>query len=106
MSCRNSRNSLVVALVLSTGALSISPAEAAQARSGRGPAPAAIQETFSPRTLLQSMMKLLHSVVAPYDRPPGQQPGNGGDVDPLREGSGLCPNGRPRGLQPGNGGGY
>jgi hypothetical protein len=105
MSCRNARNSLVVALVLSTGAFSIPHAEAAQSRSGRGPAAAAIQEELSARTLLQSIVKFLRFVAAPYDGPPGQKPGNG-DVDPSREGSGLCPNGRPRGLQPGNGGGY
>ena len=98
MSSSKLSTSVVLALALSAGALSIPRAEAAPVRNDHGRTGTAIQQELSARMLWQSLKHLLHTVFAAAEGPPG--PGN----DPVsREGSGLCPNGRPRGLQPGGG---
>ena len=98
MSSSKLSTSVVLALALSAGALSISRAEAAPVRNDHGRTGTAIQQELSARMLWQSIKQLLHTVFAASEGPPG--PGN----DPVsREGAGLCPNGRPRGLQPGEG---
>ena len=98
MSSSKLSTSVVLALALSAGALSIPRAEAAPVRNDHGRTGAAIQQELSARMLLQSVKDLLHIIFAGSEGPPG--PGNN---DVSREGSGLCPNGRPRGLQPGGG---
>lgn len=98
MSSSKLSTSVVLALALSAGALSIPRAEAAPVRNDHGRTGTAIQQELSSRMLWQSLKHLLHTVFAAYDGPPGP-----GHDSPSREGSGLCPNGRPRGLQPGGG---
>lgn len=98
MSSSKLSTSVVLALALSAGALSIPRAEAAPVRNDHGRTGTAIQQELSARTLLQSIKQLWHSVFSASEGPPGPGP------EPAeREGSGLCPNGRPRGLQLGGG---
>jgi len=102
MSSSKLSTSVVLALALSAGALSISRAEAAPVRNDHGRTGTAIQQELSARMLWQSIKQLLHTVFTASEGPPG--PGNDPGNDSVsREGAGLCPNGRPSGLQPGEG---
>jgi hypothetical protein len=94
MSSRTLRRTLTLTLVLSAGALSLRPAEAAPLRNGSRPAGPAVQVELFSRNVIEVVKDFLGLL---KDSPPG--PPNGGGSDPHggmgREGTGICPHGKP-----------
>jgi hypothetical protein len=90
MSSRQYRRILTLALLLSTGALSLPQAEAAAARSGPHRAGSTVQESLFSPGLLAAVKSLLGvfkaAPAAPADEQDPPKPGN-------KEGPGACPHG-------------
>jgi hypothetical protein len=90
MSSRQYRRTLVFALLLSTGALSLPRADAAPARSGPHRAGPAAQENFFNSDLLAALKNffgiLKDGPAVPADEHDPHPPGN-------KEGPGACPHG-------------
>jgi len=90
MSSRQYRRTLVFALLLSTGALSLPRADAAPARSGSHRAGPVVQENLLSSDLLAALKNLLGILKDGPAAPAGEydphKPGN-------QEGPGACPHG-------------
>lgn len=93
MLSRKHRRMLVLSLMLSAGALGISPAEAAPGRSDSLKGGSAVQMQLFTRSLIETVKNLWGLL---KDAPPGPPSGNDPREPSNREGSGMCPIGNPR----------